>query len=179
MLALFPPVASVALPKEVFPAPAKDPITCEKLFKFKLAPELTVTALLGDSVFAAPAFIDPALIVVEPLYVFVPERVKTPEPDLVTPPVPVIFPVKPRSLPLVLMLAAPVTPILFTRVTADAACRVVLSAIAKLPVPRPALLPTAIVPALRVVPPLYVLAPERVKVPAPALVRLEATAGDT
>jgi hypothetical protein len=60
--------------------------------------------------------------------------------------------------------------ILLLTVTADANARVVPVDVVNVLVPRAAASFIAMVPALSVVPPAYVLAPERVNVPAPAFV---------
>ena len=85
----------------------------------------------------------------------VPDNVSVPVPTLVTAPVPVMFPDKPRLLPLVSTVEVPATLTLLLRARLfAAACKEVPLAIANAPVPSAVLLPTAIVPALRLVPPL-------------------------
>ena len=115
------PEPNVTLPP-VPPPPAREAIELLKLFKFKIA-EATLarlTALLAEKGFAAFAWKVPALMVVVPEYVLlVPFTCKTPLPNLVKPPVPVIAPPNCVVLAATLnWLAVPVNPIAFERVIA-------------------------------------------------------------
>ncbi len=90
---LSPPAVRMPVPSVTVPAPASEPIVSAKLFRLKVAPPATVRALVSAMRFAAPKVSVPALMVVAPVYVFAPERVKIPVPCFVNPPAPLKIPV--------------------------------------------------------------------------------------
>src|SRR6185437_5760182 len=91
LLSLLPPVVNAA-DNVTFPAPAKDPIVCAKLFKFEMAPLETDISLPFPKLFAIPACNVPALTVVAPVYVLAPDNSNVPELFCVTPLLPLIIP---------------------------------------------------------------------------------------
>src|SRR6185437_5344020 len=153
LLSLLPPVVNAA-DNVTFPAPAKDPIVCAKLFKFKMAPLETDISLPFPKLFAIPACNVPALTVVAPVYVFALDKVRMPDPACVNEPLPLI------RLPI---------EILSVRLNCNAALLVTLF-VPNDPLVLPA--PTCNVPALMVVIPLYVLLPDKMNVPVPPFVKL-------
>src|SRR6185436_10383145 len=89
---LLPPVVSVPVPSVTLPTPAREPIVSAKLFRSKTVPPATTTALVLAMRFAAPNCKVPTLIVVAPVYVLLPERVRVPAPFFMSPPVPLMTP---------------------------------------------------------------------------------------
>src|SRR5260221_3438080 len=121
-----------------------------------------------------PTWSVPALIVVPPLYVFVPVSVSVPRPSLVNEPTPLITPLKvevvPASARNVPAPALSVTALLDVIPPPAASASRVPPLKLSGPVPRLTSLVTAVMPPLRFVPPLYVFAPVSVSVPRPSLV---------
>ena len=68
VLALLPPVVSVADPSVTFPAPDSELTVCATLLRSSVAPLATLTADAGENAPAVPAWRVPAEIVVAPLY---------------------------------------------------------------------------------------------------------------
>ena len=64
---LSPPAVNVPVPSVTLPAPASEPIVSLKLFRLKVAPPATVTALTSAIRLAAPSVSVPALMVVAPV----------------------------------------------------------------------------------------------------------------
>ncbi len=89
---LFPPVVRVPVPSVTLPTPAREPIVSAKLFRSKVAPPATTTALVLAMRLAAPSCKVPTLMVVAPVYELLPERVRVPAPFFVSPPVPLMTP---------------------------------------------------------------------------------------
>ena len=159
------------------------------------SPEPSISRAAPDATVVPPAVvpraaldctrITPAVMVVAPVYVLAPDRVRVPVPVLVRASAPLPSAATPEKVVLVLLPPA-------VRVTAPAAPLVTLPAPASEPIvslkpnrsnvappttvsallaPTALTTPSLTVPALMVVAPVYVLAAERVRVPLPSLVR--------
>jgi len=129
--------------------------------------------------FVAPRAIVPALTVVAPVYVLALARTTVPVPEEVRAPAPATMPPIVRVVAaFVLRVPAPV------RAMPRSGSRVIVAVVLRVPplktswpgvgtaggVPRPLSAAMTIVPALIVVAPVYVLTPDRVRVPVPDLV---------
>ena len=129
--------------------------------KFPLAPKLNV----------------PPLTVTPPLKVFVPDSVKDPVPDFSSAPDPDNTPETINAFEAVTSTRPPLAPTTIPRpvprsTDAPVLCKTPPFSVTLEPVPNPDAAPIATVPAFTVNPPLNVLAPPNVKIPAPALVKL-------
>src|SRR6266851_1384418 len=95
-----------------------------------------------------------------------------PAPILVSPPLPTMLPASVSAFACVSTVPVPLSVIaLASESPLAAACRVVPFAKVRSPVPNAVLDPTASVPALTIVPPVYVFAPVSVSVPVPTFTR--------
>ena len=83
------PEVSVAVPREIEPAPAIEPTVSEMLFKSHVAPLETLTGVESDSVPLPDIYSIPAVTFVAPVYVLAADSVAVPAEDFVKIPVPV------------------------------------------------------------------------------------------
>src|SRR5262249_30643218 len=91
---LFPPVVRMPLPRVTLPAPAREPIVVLALFRSKVAPEATVTAVGSGRAPVTPIRRVPVLTVVGRERGVGGARGEMAVPTLVKAPVPLITPVK-------------------------------------------------------------------------------------
>src|SRR5262245_11857197 len=149
---LSPPVVSVAavtLVLVTLPAPASEPIDELKPLRSSVAKAPTVNALADENPVCDPARRVPALTLVAPAYVLLPERMSAPLPVLPNPPLPPIGPESVIVFAWVSIVLTPLSEIVFaiTRLFA-AAWNVAASATVSVPVLSALFDPTARTPLL-------------------------------
>src|SRR5262249_18918781 len=172
VLVLSFPVVSVADPSVTLPTPASDPIVWLNPLRSTVAAAATVKALFDEKAFVAPACSVPTLTLVAPVYVLAPLSVALPASLFVGPPTPPIVPPSVALLPLVSNVPPPALRVVprFKPKPARNWSVPPPNASPLLAAPKLASVVTASVPALIAVPPVYVLTPLSVNVPAPLLV---------
>ena len=173
------PDVNVALPSSICPTPAMEPTVSANPSSVHAASASTVKAELSCNTPAAPLLSVPALTRMAPVNALAPDRVKTPVPTFVRPPAPDIAPLKvvlawlppavKVALPRVMLPAPAMEPTVsakpfrsqvaeFATVTAVPSCSTPAAPLRK-------------VPAFTAVLPVKPLAADKVKAPAPALIK--------
>lgn len=136
----------------MLPAPASEPMVSLPPFKVRVAPLLTVTALLSPMLLPPSTRNSPVDTVTAPLWVLVPLRVSVPAPDLVKSPGPDSTPDRATALALLMVAAAFRAMALLMVVVVPL---VIVRSASRVKVPDPILLPLVIdrPPPRTVVPP--------------------------
>ena len=94
VLALLPPVVSVADPSAAVPAPLSEPKVASKLLRSMVAPAAMLTAPGVPNAVALPAISRPPYTSIAPVKALLPPRVTSLLPSLAMPPVPEMLPLK-------------------------------------------------------------------------------------